>query len=61
MTIQTLRVTTEHFLPDSEIRKLLGLQLEDIILGVKRCTVGHRAGNIDLQGFLITVLKGDTK
>ena len=58
MTIQTLRVTTEQFLPDSEIRKLLGLELEDIILGVKRCTVNHQAGKIDLQGFLVTVLRG---
>lgn len=61
MTGQPIRVTTEQFLPDAEIRKLLGLEREDIILEIKRCTVGHRAGNIDLQGFLVTVLKGKAK
>ena len=57
MTIQTVRVTTELFLPDSELRVLLKLEREDIIMSVRR---EIRRG-LDLGGFLVTVLKGDKR
>ena len=58
MTIQTVRVTTELFLPDSELRALLKLEREDIIMAVRRAEATR---GLDLGGFLVTVLKGDRK
>ena len=64
--IQTLRITEDVFLPDSELRALLKLGREDIILHVerKRATFylkGHVRGQpMDLEGTIVTIYRGQT-
>ena len=65
--IQTMRVTEDMFLPDSDLRVLLKLDPTDIILSVER----HRQGfylkgaskdqAIDLQGCVVTVYRGEKR
>lgn len=62
--VQTVRVTEEVFLPDSELRTLLRLGPSDIILRVDRKSgMFHLKGQargqaIDLQGTIITIYRG---
>lgn len=63
--IQTMRVTEDIFLPDAELRALLKLGPEDIILRVERKTgMFHLKGHVkdqgmDLHGTIITVYRGE--
>ena len=65
--IQTMRVTEDIFLPDSELRALLKLGPEDIILKVERNTRPfHLKGQVrgqalDLQGCIVTVYRGEKR
>mgnify|MGYP001599709946 FL=1 len=62
--VQTVRVTEEVFLPDSELRTLLHLGLQDIILRVDRSSStfylkGQARGQaMDLQGTLVMIYRG---
>ena len=62
--VQTVRVTEEVFLPDSELRTLLRLGPLDIILRVDRkSSMFHLKGQargqaMDLQGTLVTIYRG---
>lgn len=62
--VQTVRVTEEVFLPDSELRTLLHLGPQDIILRVDRKSgMFHLKGQargqaMDLQGTLVTIYRG---
>ena len=62
--VQTVRVTEEVFLPDSELRTLLHLGPQDIILRVERQggmfhLKGQARGQaMDLQGTLVTIYRG---
>lgn len=59
---QTIRITEDIFLPDSELRTLLKLGPRDIILRVERNTAmfhakGGTGQGLDLQGTVITVYR----
>ena len=62
--VLTVRVTEEVFLPDSELRTLLKLGPQDIILRVARqVDMFHLKGQargqaMDLQGTLVTIYRG---
>lgn len=59
-TIQSIRTTEELFLPDPQLRALLGLKSSDIILEVKRASAGYgKRQQLDLAGCLIVVLRGE--
>lgn len=63
--IQTVRITEDVFLPDSELRALLKLEREDIILRVERKTgMFHLKGQargqaLDLSGTIVTIYRGE--
>lgn len=65
MPVQVMRVTEDVFLPDSDLRTLLKLGPEDIILRVDRNTRPfHLKGQVkgqalDLQGCIVTVYRGE--
>lgn len=62
--VQTIRTTEELFLPDDELRNILGLQEGDLILEIKRARGGYGAAQqqrLDLFGSIVTVLRGVKK
>lgn len=57
--IQSIRTTEEVFIPDAQLRELLHLHSKDIILDVRRASVGYgKRQQLDLAGLIITVLRG---
>lgn len=60
--VQSVRTTEELFLPDSQLREVLGLEPNDIILDIKRASAGYgKRQRLDLAGCLVTILKGDKR
>ncbi len=61
--VRTIRTTEELFLPDDELRQVLGLHDGDLILEIKRARGGYGEAQqrLDLPGFIVTVLRGVKK